>query len=923
MSDIIDINVGETIEEVTINVVDNLITVNINKVTGGGGEQTLAETLALGNVTDGENISISNGDAIVLDNGSMLKKGTIDAGNGGAKGISQICGVGYEHKWEAGRLYIMNDGGTIIREVSHNLTYTPTATDDVTKGFVQNTRWILDNGDVYLCTDPTEGAAVWELVNTGTTPTLQQVTTEGNETANPIKVIDTGNSSTQLQANGIVFDDLDDLGSTALSFQQNSEPIQQIVEVRPLGGTMALTSDIPDTSGFVPYTGASQNVDLGEYELKAGQVTLDTTPTGTAAVATTRWNDANGTSETTLKGGNVILKNGIDLVARVVNKVTPNTTLTKAQYQVVRVSGAQGQRLAVELAQANNDNNSADTLGIVTETIATNQEGFIMTVGQLEGINTTGSLQSETWADGDVLYLSATNAGTITNIKPTGATAHIVILGYVEYAHITQGKIYVKIMNGWELDELHNVYINTPLNNQALTYETSTQLWKNKTIIEDSITDGVTDKAPSQNSVFDALATKFTLPALTSGSVLFSNGSTIAQDNANLFWDNTNKRLGIGTNAPTQSLDVRGVVTSTTSLVGNMIVLNGANNTNLTLFNDSDGRSFLTVKGNTSAASAAGAYFTADGFQESWFNVIARGASLGNKHWRFGNIGSGAINNLFAIQKLNDAGNAITSTALAVFSSTSNVGINTTIDVGFRLDVNGTTRLNGNTSIGGGTAGARLDVRAQGALSTDIAFRVRNSADSANLVTVQGNGVTKIGTTVFNDPNSNLIIGIDGATSARGAVSNNSTYQDFLFVNTSIGSGNINSWSFGQRRDTAFGNTLGSFQIVGAYINNAGAASAVGGGFRVPLICNPNGDVIIAGATANAVNGNVLIGTTTPSASAKVLIDSTTQGFLPPRMTTTEKNAIASPAAGLVVYDSTLGKLCVRTASAWETITSV
>jgi nitrogen fixation protein len=239
---------------------------------------------------------------------------------------------------------------------------------------------------------------------------------------------------------------------------------------------------IPDVSTLVPYTGASQNVDLGEYELKSGQLTLDTTPTGIAAVATTRWNDAIGSSETTLKGGNVILKNGIDLVARVVNKVNPNTTLTKENYQVVRISGAQGQRLAVDLAQANNDNNSADTLGIVTETIATNQEGFIMTVGQLEGINTTGSLQSETWTDGDVLYLSPTTAGAITNIKPTGATGHIVILGYVEYAHANNGKIYVKIMNGWELDELHNVYISSVANNQILSYETATSLWKNKSI---------------------------------------------------------------------------------------------------------------------------------------------------------------------------------------------------------------------------------------------------------------------------------------------------------------------------------------------------------------------------------------------------------------------------------------------------------
>ena len=539
MSDIIDINVGETIEEVTINVTDNLITVNINKVTGGGGgTQTLSQTLDLGNTTGGENISISNGDAIILDNGSMLKKGTIDAGNGGAKGISQICGVGYEHKWEAGRLYIMNDGGTIIREVSHNLTYTPTATDDVTKGFVQNTRWILDNGDVYLCTDPTEDEAVWELVNTGITPTLQQVTDAGNETTNPIKVIDTGNSSAQLQQNGIVFEDLDGDGNTFLRFE-NTSVVGQEVLVRGLTGTMALLSDIPDTSTLVPYTGATADVDLGEYELKAGQIELDTTPTGTAGVAVTRWNDTLGITETTLKGGSVILKNGVDLVARVVNKVSPNTTLTKAAYQVVKVSGAQGQRLAVDLARANNDLNSADTLGIVTETIAANQEGFIITVGQLEGINTTGSLQSETWSDGDVLYLSPTTAGKITNIKPNGSTGHIVVLGYVEHAHITQGKIYVKIMNGWELDELHNVYISSVANNQGLVYESSTSLWKNKTIdktfvglgnvdntsdankpvstaqqtaidakVADSITDGVTTIAPSQNAVFDALALK-------------------------------------------------------------------------------------------------------------------------------------------------------------------------------------------------------------------------------------------------------------------------------------------------------------------------------------------------------------------------------------------------------------------------------
>jgi hypothetical protein len=57
---------------------------------------------------------------------------------------------------------------------------------------------------------------------------------------------------------------------------------------------------------------------------------------------------------------------------------------------------------------------------------------------------------------------------------------------------------------------------------------------------------------------------KFTLPSLTSGSVLFSNGTTIAQDNANFFWDDTNNRLGIGTTSPLTKLHIEGDASSTT-----------------------------------------------------------------------------------------------------------------------------------------------------------------------------------------------------------------------------------------------------------------------------------------------------------------------------------------------------------------------
>jgi len=70
-------------------------------------------------------------------------------------------------------------------------------------------------------------------------------------------------------------------------------------------------------------------------------------------------------------------------------------------------------------------------------------------------------------------------------------------------------------------------------------------------------------------------------------------------------------------------------------------------------------------------------------------------------------------------------------------------------------------------------------------------------------------------------------------------------------------------------------------------------------------------------------NGNLLLGTITNQASSQLTINSTTKGFLPPRMTSTQKNAIASPAQALMVFDTTLVKLCVYNGTAWETVTSL
>ena len=78
--------------------------------------------------------------------------------------------------------------------------------------------------------------------------------------------------------------------------------------------------------------------------------------------------------------------------------------------------------------------------------------------------------------------------------------------------------------------------------------------------------------------------------------------------------------------------------------------------------------------------------------------------------------------------------------------------------------------------------------------------------------------------------------------------------------------------------------------------------------------------LIASSAYLTLSNGGVSIGATLNTTNTSAILDvtSTTKGFLPPRMTTTQKNNISSPAAGLVVYDSTTNKLCCYNGSTWN-----
>jgi len=70
-------------------------------------------------------------------------------------------------------------------------------------------------------------------------------------------------------------------------------------------------------------------------------------------------------------------------------------------------------------------------------------------------------------------------------------------------------------------------------------------------------------------------------------------------------------------------------------------------------------------------------------------------------------------------------------------------------------------------------------------------------------------------------------------------------------------------------------------------------------------------------------DGSWAFGDSNTNNKAIVTMNSTTKGFSPPRMTTTQKNAITGPTEGLVLYDLTLHKLCVYNGTTWETVTSI
>ncbi len=152
--------------------------------------------------------------------------------------------------------------------------------------------------------------------------------------------------------------------------------------------------------------------------------------------------------------------------------VTNKTGVTLSKGSIVYTSGANGTHTQVSLANASSDATSARTLGWVVSDILNNADGLVCVEGYIDGIDTQGI------TEGAQLYLSGTVSGGFTATKPQAPT-HLVYVGVCSKASAGNGRVLVKVQNGYELDELHNVKIVSPQNNDLLHYVSGTALWEN------------------------------------------------------------------------------------------------------------------------------------------------------------------------------------------------------------------------------------------------------------------------------------------------------------------------------------------------------------------------------------------------------------------------------------------------------------
>ena len=249
----------------------------------------------------------------------------------------------------------------------------------------------------------------------------------------------------------------------------------------------AIATALQDTTtDLVPYTGATQDVDLGVNGLIAQSVQVSG---GIGAEGTLTWNAQEATMD--LQSGGVTYQIGQEIAPLVRN----STGVTITNGTPVRFSGTLGNsgRILIAPAIADGTIPSSYILGVATEDIINGADGHITWFGKVRGIDTSGTPYGQVWADGDIIYVSATTAGWLTNVKPQAPSLQIFI-GAVVNAHSSNGTLFTRPSWRSSLEDLDDV------NGTPATVSGQILVWDNDLKVFD-FTDNINEYAKLTNQI--------------------------------------------------------------------------------------------------------------------------------------------------------------------------------------------------------------------------------------------------------------------------------------------------------------------------------------------------------------------------------------------------------------------------------------
>ena len=320
----------------------------------------------------------------------------------------------------------------------------------------------------------------------------------------------------------------------------------------------------------------------------------------------------------------------------IVRLVRNNTGATLTKGTVIYISGATGNNPVVSKAIATGDATSAQTFGLCQANIANNATGYVVVMGDLIGLDTSA------FTEGQQVYLSGTVAGTFTATKQY-APIHLVYIGVITRAHPTLGQIEVKIQNGYELDEIHNVSAQSPANNDIIAFNTSNSLWEKKSIATALGFTPYNATNPNNYIALTALSSSATGLTYTNTTGVFSltAGYAIPTTASATNWDSayTNRITSLTTtgssgastlvsnvlNIPTYTLSGLGGITATFLSGTSGISYNsttGVISTSITQYTDTLARASVSLT--TTGTSGASTYNSTTGV----FNIPNYGSAL-------------------------------------------------------------------------------------------------------------------------------------------------------------------------------------------------------------------------------------------------------------------------------------------------------